>query len=150
MRFEPAIAPHIAAELAGVRIEIATIAESLRRLCRRAEIVVVEGVGGFLVPLNERDTAADLARRLACRSSWCRNAGLAAQPRAASRAQIASLRLALAPVGWSNCIVPDMPDWERNMRALNSAPRLSPDRCSAFFIPIRVRQPLRRGSISIS
>src|SRR5262249_54830828 len=63
--FEPAIAPHIAAASAGERIDIETIVRAYDELSRRAEIVVVEGVGGFLVPLNERDTVADLARRLA-------------------------------------------------------------------------------------
>ncbi|MCW9088724.1 MAG: dethiobiotin synthase [Gammaproteobacteria bacterium] len=59
--FEPAIAPHIAAELAGQRIELSTIVTSYRRLAAEAEISVVEGVGGWRVPLNDAQTVADLA-----------------------------------------------------------------------------------------
>src|SRR6267143_331874 len=62
--FEPAIAPHIAAELAGVEIDLETIANAHAELSRLADIVVVEGVGGFLVPLNATQTGADLAARL--------------------------------------------------------------------------------------
>lgn len=59
------IAPHIAARHAGVEIDIETIAGAYRRLAALAEIVIIEGVGGFKVPLNERDDTTDLARRLA-------------------------------------------------------------------------------------
>ena len=116
--FEPAIAPHIAADLAGVRIEIETIARAYEELCRRAEVVVVEGVGGFLVPLNARDTCADLARRLALpvvlvvgMRLGCLNHALL------TRAQIETHGLRCA--GWvANCIVPDMLHLGPNIQAL--------------------------------
>jgi dethiobiotin synthetase len=63
--FAPPIAPHLAAAEAGVRIDLEVIAGSVARLRALADVVVVEGVGGFLVPLNEREDAADLAIRLA-------------------------------------------------------------------------------------
>jgi len=63
--FEPAIAPHLAAQQAGVRIELAVIAEAYARLAATADVVVVEGAGGWRVPLNEREDMADLAQRLA-------------------------------------------------------------------------------------
>lgn len=62
--FEPPIAPHIAARLAGVDIELATLARAYRRLAHQADVVVVEGVGGFCVPLNDRDDTGDLAALL--------------------------------------------------------------------------------------
>jgi dethiobiotin synthetase len=58
------IAPHIAAELEGVAIEIAQIERCYNRLARNADVVVVEGAGGFLVPINARETTADLAKAL--------------------------------------------------------------------------------------
>src|SRR6266852_4220272 len=64
--FEPAIAPHIAAELAGLEIDLEPIARAYEELSRLAEVVVVEGAGGFLVPLNSYQTGADLAVRLDC------------------------------------------------------------------------------------
>ncbi len=60
-RFVPAIAPHIAAEQAGVRIDSGVIQEAYTKLARLADVVVVEGAGGFCVPLNKAQTLADLA-----------------------------------------------------------------------------------------
>ncbi len=62
--FEPPIAPHIAAQQAKVEISIDAIAARFNELARAAEVVVVEGAGGFCVPLNARETSADLAQRL--------------------------------------------------------------------------------------
>lgn len=62
--FEPAIAPHIAAQLAGASIELARIVESYSALARQADVLIVEGAGGFLVPLNDRQDGGDLARHL--------------------------------------------------------------------------------------
>lgn len=55
------IAPHIAAHNAGVRINLEHILESYNKLAARAEVVIVEGAGGFQVPLNETQDSADLA-----------------------------------------------------------------------------------------
>lgn len=59
-----AVSPHIAAARAGVRIDIAHLLACHRALTQRADAVVVEGAGGFLVPLSERHTGADLAQAL--------------------------------------------------------------------------------------
>ena len=63
--FEPPIAPHIAARQAGVQIDPGVIEQRLRQLQERADMVIVEGVGGWQVPLNERDSVATLAAGLA-------------------------------------------------------------------------------------
>lgn len=62
--FEPAIAPHIAAQRVGRRIDTTDIAERYRVVAARADYLVVEGVGGWLVPLNDDATVADLASGL--------------------------------------------------------------------------------------
>ena len=62
--FEPPIAPHIAARAAGVTIALHAIVAAYRELAARADLVVVEGVGGFCVPLNAQEDTADLAQRL--------------------------------------------------------------------------------------
>ena len=62
--FKEAIAPHIAAELAGVNIEISVIKQAFDALTELADIVIVEGAGGFLVPLNQKENMADLAAAL--------------------------------------------------------------------------------------
>lgn len=62
--YDPFIAPHIAAREAGHPIDIGVICQAFVRLRALAEVVWVEGVGGFRVPLDERIDAADLARIL--------------------------------------------------------------------------------------
>jgi dethiobiotin synthetase len=60
--FEPAIAPHIAAEQAGITIEINKIFNKYKEIVSISDCVLVEGAGGWQVPLNAEETLADLAR----------------------------------------------------------------------------------------
>ncbi|MCB2427645.1 dethiobiotin synthase [Methylophaga pinxianii] len=62
--FEPAIAPHLAAEQAKKTINIDVIHAHFAAIKSQADAVVVEGAGGWLVPLNEKETLADLAKTL--------------------------------------------------------------------------------------
>jgi dethiobiotin synthetase len=62
--FEPAISPHIAADETNISIDLDTIVEKYHQLESRAEVIVVEGAGGWLAPLNLRETMADLAEAL--------------------------------------------------------------------------------------
>ncbi len=62
--FAPPIAPHIAAAEAGVAVDLAVIARAYEALRRRADLVVVEGAGGFLVPLGPALDMGHLALRL--------------------------------------------------------------------------------------
>ncbi len=59
-----AIAPHIAARNEGVRIELPRILAAYNELVCQADEVIVEGAGGFLVPLNDTQSSADLAKEL--------------------------------------------------------------------------------------
>lgn len=59
------IAPHIAAQRAGRPIERARMRSAFEALAASADAVVVEGVGGFRVPLGDDWDAADLAVDLA-------------------------------------------------------------------------------------
>lgn len=63
-RYKPYIAPHIAAAERGETIDMGVIMDGFRRLAARAELVVVEGAGGLMTPLNERHTFLHLMRRL--------------------------------------------------------------------------------------
>lgn len=62
--FAPAIAPHIAAEQAGTAISLEVIFKAYQELAALADVVVVEGVGGWAVPINSKQTMADVALRL--------------------------------------------------------------------------------------
>jgi dethiobiotin synthetase len=63
--FAPPIAPHIAAAEAGVKIDPDHIGRCFNALADRADVVIVEGVGGFRVPLGPGADTAQLAARLA-------------------------------------------------------------------------------------
>ncbi len=62
--FAPAIAPHLAARESGATIDLAGIAAAWRRVAKNADLVVVEGAGGALVPLAENLCMLDIALRL--------------------------------------------------------------------------------------
>lgn len=62
--FKPAIAPHIAAEQAGICIDLASIKQHFEFISSSSDYTIVEGVGGWLVPLNRQQTIADLATAL--------------------------------------------------------------------------------------
>ncbi|WP_372662276.1 dethiobiotin synthase, partial [Hydrogenophaga sp.] len=58
------LSPHIAAARAGVAIDVPHIVACFQRLAERADFVVVEGAGGFYVPLSDQLTGADLCQAL--------------------------------------------------------------------------------------
>jgi dethiobiotin synthetase len=116
--FEPAIAPHIAAKLAGTEIDVDVIAGAYNRLSHLAQIVVVEGAGGLLVPVNAGQTMADIAEKLHLpvvlvvgMRLGCLNHALLTQ--GGINAHM------LRCIGWvANCITSHMPFLDENVRAL--------------------------------
>jgi dethiobiotin synthetase len=58
------VSPHLAARAAGVVIELPKIREAWAKLAAAADYVVVEGAGGWLAPLSDREFVADLAASL--------------------------------------------------------------------------------------
>jgi dethiobiotin synthetase len=63
-RFGPPLSPHLAADMAGVEIESGRLVQEATRAASEADALIVEGVGGLLVPLSNdylvRDFAIDL------------------------------------------------------------------------------------------
>ena len=59
--FLPAIAPHIAAQEAGTAIDFDVLDRHYQRLRLQSDVMIVEGAGGWLAPLDARRTFADLA-----------------------------------------------------------------------------------------
>lgn len=59
--FEPPIAPHLAAVEDEKHIEIKYLKNMTLRLLAMSDVLIVEGAGGFCVPLNDHETSADLA-----------------------------------------------------------------------------------------
>lgn len=62
--FEAPIAPHLAAANAGIGIDFERIGAAFRQLQAQADVVLVEGVGGWAVPLNAAQDVASLAKYL--------------------------------------------------------------------------------------
>jgi dethiobiotin synthetase len=62
--FEPPASPHLAAALAGTTIPVPELAAHCLRAAEFADMTLVEGAGGWRVPLNERQSIADLAKAL--------------------------------------------------------------------------------------
>lgn len=63
--YAPPIAPHVAAAESKRPVDLRRIQRAYSRLSRGADFCVVEGAGGWLVPLGPRTSLADLAERLA-------------------------------------------------------------------------------------
>lgn len=117
--FVPPIAPHIAAAQAGVTIDLAEIQQAYQQLQALADVVIVEGVGGFNVPLSPENDTADLAQLLnlpvvlvvGMRLGCINHALLTVQAIAARGLQLA---------GWiANQVDPHMPAFEENLQALS-------------------------------
>lgn len=116
-----AIAPHLAAAHESVRIDLEHLVACYTRLAGIARWVVVEGVGGFRVPLNESHDAADLARMLALPVVLVVGMRLGCLNHATlTREAIASRGLGLA--GWvANRIDPAMARCDENIEFLRRA-----------------------------
>ena len=112
------VAPHIAAREMGIEIDTAVILEACRRLQDIAEIVIVEGIGGFRVPLNNRHDAGDMARSMGFPVILVVGMRLGCLNHALLTAEaVQSVGLPLA--GWvANQIDPQMLDFDENVHAL--------------------------------
>ncbi len=62
--FEPAIAPHLAAAEAGVSVALEGLVDWYRRATVGARFAIVEGAGGWRVPLHPEGFLSDLPERL--------------------------------------------------------------------------------------
>lgn len=121
-----AAAPHIAAALEGVELRWPVVERAVARLRARCDAIVVEGVGGFLVPLGADWNAADLALRLGLPVVMVVGLRLGCLNHAALTAEaIAARGLTLA--GWvANQVDPDMKFAASN---LDTLARLLPAPC---------------------
>lgn len=124
--FEPAIAPHLAAKAVNVNLNLTLLNQAHDELAASYDWVVVEGAGGFLVPLNDEVTFGDWAGQ----RQWpvllvvgmrlgCINHALLSAEAITKRARL---------VGWvANVLSPDMPQLQENidtLRAYMPAPLL--------------------------
>lgn len=118
--FAPPLAPHIAAQQAGRIIEFAPVLKKFADLQAKADMVVVEGVGGFRVPLDDTLDTADLAVALQLPVILVVGMRLGCLNHALLTSD-AILRTGLPFAGWiANKVDPHMAAFEENLDALRS------------------------------
>lgn len=121
--FPQAIAPHIAATLNDQQLSVETVLSACKDgLQQNVDFHLIEGAGGWLVPLNDNETLADLAQQLANKQGYkivlvvgmklgCINHALLTQQ--------LILSSGLELVGWiANHIDPEMSEQEANFEYL--------------------------------
>jgi dethiobiotin synthetase len=116
---ELAMAPHVAADIAQRRLSVDRLAGFCRGvLSQRADVVIVEGAGGWRVPLNHRETLADLAKMLSLPVIMVVGMRLGCLNHAYLTAE-AIRRDGLVLAGWvSSHIDPDMPAYHECLTTL--------------------------------
>ncbi|HHL45071.1 MAG TPA: dethiobiotin synthase [Gammaproteobacteria bacterium] len=158
--FQPAIAPHIAAAQAGVTIDLQRIEGLYRRIAAQADICVVEGAGGWLVPLDEAPatTMADLVVRLDIPVVLVVGMRLGCLNHAMLTAE-SILARGVALTGWvANQVMPDMPCVEQNIETLQrhlpaqllgvvqSLPCASPEKAESYLDIAGLMELVNAGS----
>lgn len=112
------MAPHIAADREGRAIALAPILDARARLAAAADFIVVEGVGGWQVPLGPALDTVDLAQALQMPVILVVGLRLGCLNHALLTAAAID-RAGLVFAGWiANAIDPDMPVREENIAAL--------------------------------
>lgn len=109
------LAPAVAARLEGTEISLGRILEGARSLAARHAAVVVEGAGGLLVPLTERETFADLAIELGMPAVVVARAGLGTVNHVALTVEALRVRgLAIAAIVLNRSLAEDDPSVPHN------------------------------------
>lgn len=142
--FEPPIAPHIAAEQEGRRLDADRIAALCRGVMMQpADFMVIEGAGGWRVPLNNRETLAAVPKKL--QTPVILVVGMKLGCISHTLLTVESIvRDGLPLAGWvANCIDADMDCYAENLQTLKnmlSAPLIAEIPYSADCSPEHIAQ----------
>lgn len=117
--FAPAIAPHLAAQLAGVKLNVETLQNACSQvLSQQADLTLIEGAGGWRVPISANQSMADLAKALQLPVILVVGVRLGCINHALLTAE-AIARDGLELAGWvANYVEPDMPALAENLISL--------------------------------
>jgi dethiobiotin synthetase len=136
--FAPAIAPHLAAAQAGVKIELGRIDRAYREVARFADRIVVEGAGGAFSPLDDEHDMLDIASTIGLPVLLVVGIRLGCLNHALLSALAIRAR-GLALAGWvANAIAPALPFFDENVATIErrlAAPRLATLRWSDVGTP---------------
>jgi len=115
----PAIAPHIAAAEAGLELSVTSLTETCAQgLAQQDDYQLIEGAGGWLVPLNDTETLADFATSLEAEVILVVGLRLGCINHACLTAEMIEA-MGLRVAGWvANSIDPDMDAQQENLRYL--------------------------------
>jgi dethiobiotin synthetase len=117
-RYPIAVAPHLAAQQQGDSIELPRILQAYVTLAAQADVVVVEGAGGFILPLNAQQDGGDLAVALALPVVLVVGMRLGCLNHALLTAQAIRMR-GLKLAGWvANCVDEQMTLRDENIATL--------------------------------
>ena len=108
--FQLPIAPELAANAVGRRLTVAEVAQKIRDFIdSAADITIIEGVGGWAVPLNEHELVADVVRTLKLPTILVVGVRLGCLNHALLTSD-SILRSGVPFVGWiANCLDPALP-----------------------------------------
>ena len=117
---EAAIAPHIAAQQEKRSLSVDRLSGFCRGVLSSADFTLLEGAGGWRVPLNARETLADLAKNLQLPVIIVVGVRLGCINHALLTFE-AIVRDGLPVTGWvANCVDPDMPVLQENIDSLRA------------------------------
>jgi dethiobiotin synthetase len=119
--FEEAIAPHIAAQKANLSITLTQLINSCEHvMAKQADFTVIEGAGGWRVPINNTQTLADVAKQLKIPVIMVVGMKLGCINHAILTAD-AIVQDGLMLAGWvANCMVTPMLCYDENLTTLKN------------------------------
>ncbi len=144
--FEPPVAPHLAADMSGTRVDLPIIQAAYDELVQHNECLIVEGVGGWRVPLNDELDIAALCRALQLPVVLVVGMKLGCINHALLSAQ-AIVNDGVSLLGWvANCVDPEMHLLEENISTLQRlipAPLLGTIPFLSHITPALIAERLR-------
>jgi dethiobiotin synthetase len=147
--FGPPLAPAVAARVEGREISFARVLDAARSLAARHEAVLVEGAGGLLVPLTDRETYADLAAALSLPVLVVARAGLGTVNHTALTVEALRRRgLAIAGVVLNRAGPDDDPSVPYNAGEIARLTGVAPAALLPFVADIEARRTALRSMLA--
>jgi dethiobiotin synthetase len=147
--FAAPLAPAVAARVEGRQISLPRVLEAARALAARHAAVVVEGAGGLLVPLTERETFADLAVALALPVLVVARAGLGTVNHTALTVEALRRRgLTVAAIVLNRAAPGDDPSVPHNAAEIARATGIAPVATLPFVADIGARAAALRSTLA--
>jgi len=147
--FAAPLAPAVAARVEGKEISFARIVDGARALAARHDAILVEGAGGLLVPLTDRETYADLAAALGLPVLVVARAGLGTVNHTALTVEALRRRgLAVAGIVMNRTTPTDDPSVPHNAGEIARLTGIAPAALLPFVPDIDAREAALRSMLA--